>query len=294
MAKYQCICVVCKTIFTASRPTTKTCSRTCMGKNQAGKNNPNFGNKWSADRREEFSQIKKEQFKNDPTYAHACGKSNRGVKFSEDRIKAMHGHRNSASYSHLHTEETKKIIGKKSKEKFTPEFKEKFRRSMEELGHWVKETDKNPYDIYYKEANWIGSMVEFFDEKSLKVLNECGIYSHKNPKGWVRDHIVPRMTGYEFLLPPQLLRHPANLQFISHGDNISKGFADRKLTKNEKIATIELLEKRILEFTADWAEHSWCIDYIRNKNENMDNLGHPLGAQEYYEFLPGVQGQVPQ
>lgn len=266
MTKYECICVICRTPFMGSRPTVKTCSRECMGKNLAGSNNPNFGNKWSTEQRQLASLLKKEQFKNNPDYAFQCGKSNRGVKFSEDRIKAMHGNRDRDSYKHFHSSDTKKIIGSKSKEKFTPEFKEKFRRTMEENGQWIKLDDKDPYDLYYKESNWIEPMIDFFDDNSKKILNEVGMFSHRNSKGWVRDHIVSRMIGYEFSLPPQLLRHPCNLQFISHAENIAKGFADRKLTKNEKIATIEQLKKRILEYTSDWKEHSWCLDYIRKVN----------------------------
>jgi hypothetical protein len=50
----------------------------------------------------------------------------------------------------------------------------------------------------------------------------------------------------------------------SHGDNVAKGFVDRKLTENEKIAKIEQLKNRIIEFTANWQEHEWCLEYIRN------------------------------
>jgi hypothetical protein len=264
MAKYQCVCVICNIQFTASRKTTKTCSRSCYSKNQSGSNNPNFDNKWTDEQRQTVSISKKEQFKNDPDYAYKCGKSNRGIKFGQERIQAMHGNRDRSSYIHLHSDKTKELIGVKSKEKFTPEYKQKFRQTMEANGQWLKLEDKDPYDIYYKEANWISSMIEFFDDESKQLLNEHGLFSRKNSKGWVRDHIVPRMVGYEFSLPPQILRHPANLKFISHGDNVAKGFADRKLTENEKAVTIEILKKRILEFTAEWQEHEWCLEYIRN------------------------------
>jgi len=264
MAKYQCVCVICNLQFTASRATTKTCSRTCYGKNQSGSNNSNFGNKWTDEQRQAGSILKKEQFKNDPDYAYKCGETNRGVKFSQERIQAMHSNRDRASYVHLHSDATKKIIGAKSKSKFTPDFKKKHRQTMEEKGQWVKLEDKDPYDTYYKEANWIGSMIELFDDESKQLLTKHGLFSRKNPKGWVRDHVVPRMAGYEFSLPPQILRHPANLKFISHGDNVAKGFTDRKLTENEKSATIELLKNRILEFTSNWQEQEWCLAYIRN------------------------------
>ena len=61
MAKYQCVCVICKTPFLGSRPNVKTCSKECMGKNQSGTNNPNFGNKWTDEQRKAGSALKKEQ-----------------------------------------------------------------------------------------------------------------------------------------------------------------------------------------------------------------------------------------
>jgi hypothetical protein len=52
---------------------------------------------------------------------------------------------------------------------------------------------------------------------------------------------------------------------------MKKGFCDRRLTKLEKEYTIKELLNRIEEFNLEWNEHSKCIEFIRNKNENMDN-----------------------
>ena len=264
-------CLICNSEFKAHRSSQKTCSKKCMGVMRSGSNNSNFGKHWTDEQRLAQSNLKKTQFAENPEYVKEVGKSNRGVKFSPERIKSMHGHRSSDSYSHYHSVETKEKIGQKSKEKWTREFKETHRKLMEEAGHWISLSDKDPYALYYKEANWINSMVEFLTVEEKEKLFEFGIFGKKNTKGWVRDHIVSRMVGYEFGLPPYLLRHPANLQFISHANNIKKGFCDRRLTKLEKEYTIKELLNRIEEFNLEWNEHSKCIEFIRNKNENMDN-----------------------
>jgi hypothetical protein len=265
MKKYQSICVICKTSFLGSRPTVKTCTKQCTGKYQSGSNNPNFGNSWSAEQRKKASSSKKKQYADSPEYRYKVGSSNRGVKFDDDRIKRMHEHRTPDSYKRSHTDESKKLIGTKSKEKFTPEFKEKFRQTMEDNGQWIKLADKDPYDIFFKEANWISSMVDFFDDNEKKMLNEIGMFNQYNSKGWVRDHIVPRRVGFDFNLPPQILRHPANMQFVSHSDNISKGFSDRKLTKNQKECIIESLLNRIENFNDSWQEQEFCLNFIKER-----------------------------
>lgn len=259
------VCVICKKEFKTYRSSQQTCSKKCMGINRTGSNNPNYGNSWTDEQKQIASDLKKEQFNNNPEYAYTCGKSNRGIKFSKDRVAAMHNHRSSESYKHPHTLETKKIIGQKSKNKWTQEYRVRHRKKMEETGHWVRLEDKDPYDIYYKESNWQHNMIQFFNIIEYENLNEHGIFSKHNVKGWVRDHIVPRKVGYEYGLPPYILRHPANLQFISHSKNISKGFADRRLTNKEKEHIIDVLLEKILNFKTEWPEQEICLDYIRNK-----------------------------
>ena len=238
---------------------------------RSGENNANFGKKWTEEQRLSASVLKKAQYAENPEYAYSVGKSNRGAKFSEDRIAAMHGHRTADSYKHYPTDEVKNIIGQKSKEKWTAEYKEKYRKTMEDAGYWVPLDKKDPYDIYYKQSNWIDSMIDHFDIRAKQHLNECGIFGKRNTKGWVRDHIVSRMIGFEFGIPAFIIRHPANMQFISHSDNIKKGFSERQLTHLDKELIITQLLKRIQEYKLDWKEQSMCIEYIRNKNENLDN-----------------------
>lgn len=53
------------------------------------------------------------------------------------------------------------------------------------------------------------------------------------------------------------------MQFISHAENVSKGFADRKLTDNESYCKIQELFKRITEFNKEWAEQEICLQRIK-------------------------------
>lgn len=261
-------CVICEKEYKTYRINQKTCSRKCMSINQTGCNNPNYGNKWSDEQRHAASVAKKELFKNNPDYAYECGKANRGVKFSEDRILAMHINRTPESYVHYPNEGTKKLIGKKSKEKWTPEFKDSFRKTMEDRGHWIPKATISHYKQFYKDANWIGRMIEYFDKVALENLKLYGIFNKNNPKGWVRDHIVSRKLGYEYNLPPYILRHPANLQFISHAANISKGFSDRSLTIFEKERTIEELLDRIVNYDKMWFEQEICLLFIIERRKS--------------------------
>ena len=230
-----------------------------------GENNPNFGKHWSDSQKKEAAESKIQQYKSNPEYRYKVGASNRGVKFSAERIKRMHENRTPDSYKRFPSEEVKKVIGQKSKEKWTPEYKEQHRRTMEDLGHWIPKSQIHPYRLYYKEANWADRMVEYFDDLALINLKQFGIFSKKNSKGFVRDHIVQRKIGFEFNLPPYILRHPANLQFISHAENIKKGFSDRKLTVEEKECIINLLLEKILTFEQSWKEQDICINFIKER-----------------------------
>ena len=178
----------------------------------------------------------------------------------------MHSHRTKESYSHTHTEESKLLIGRKSKEKFLdPDFNRRYRKTMEDRGWWVPSEQKDPYELYYKESDWIENMVEFFDEAERKNLSEHGFYNKGKITGFVRDHILPRIIGWEYKIEPQLLRHPANLQFITNGANITKGFIDRQMSAEQKYKRIQELYERIKNFNRKWKEHNICLEILKRK-----------------------------
>ena len=232
-----------------------------------GEKNPNFGNSWSDEQKKVASEKRIEMFENDPDYRYACGKTNRGKKLKKETIEKMHNPERVYS-SVNHTEETKRIIGEKSKEKWTEEYKKEHRKRLEDLGFWIKKEDKSEFDLYYKESNWLESMLNFLDESETENLKKFGIFNSDNTKGYVRDHIVSRKEGFLFNIPPQIIRHPCNMQFISHFDNISKGFKDRGLTDLEISDKIKNLIQKIYKFDKDWIEQELCLNLIK-ENENL-------------------------
>lgn len=243
--------------------------RSKMSAASSGEKNANYGNAWSLEQKEKARLRNLDRFdsENGDLYKHQAGSANRGVKFSEDRIKKMHGHRTFESYSRLVSEERKTKIGIASKAKFTPEYKIKQRMVMEERGWWIPLSEKKDSDLYQEKSNWIHKMYGLIPEENYKNIDQTS----KN----VRDHIIPRWVGYEFGVFVEIIRHPLNCQIISHKDNIKKGYVDKKTTKELWIPKIEELITKILEYQSIWEEQDTailrCIDYRngmrRNKNE---------------------------
>ena len=233
----------------------------------SGANNPNFGNQWSLQQKADQSVKKIKQYTEIEGYRNAVGAANRGKKFSADRIAKMHSGRDADSYRRVHSSSTRLKISKQSKEKWTTAFKIRYRKTMEAAGLWVPLSEKDPYRIYFSEANWKGNMVEFFNSIELEKLKSFGVFSKTNTAGYVRDHIVSRKIGFEYGLLPEILNHPANLQFISHSENISKGFNDRRLTNVEKECIINNLLDRILAFTKPWQDQEKCVNFIYKRRK---------------------------
>lgn len=260
-------CPICQKYFNryASQAKSKTvcCSKKCYSVNlkysMLGKNNPNFNNKWS--KKQKIKQSKLMQSKVTDELRHKYGTANRGKKFSPERIKACHAHRSSKSYSRPHSEQSKKIIGQKSKEKWTESYREKHRQTMESLGYWIPLKDKSDFEIYYREADWIERMFDLIDcKKQLRLLKKNGVFHNKNNvNGIVRDHMLSRKTGFNLGIFPQILRHPANCQILTSKDNIKK--------KNHRYIdadhlTIDELFDRILSYAGSWKEQELCKQLI--------------------------------
>jgi hypothetical protein len=178
-----------------------------------------------------------------------CASANRGVKFSQARIDKSHGNRSSESYSHPHTEETKAKIGQLSALKFTPEYIINLKSAMYKAGHWINPIEKSDYDIYYELSNWIQPMWNLFDSFENGVFN-----SKKNPKGMVRDHILSRKDGLFLRIWPELLRHPANCQLLTHAQNVSK--------RSKSGFTYEQLCDKIIKYSNEWIEQEICLKRI--------------------------------
>lgn len=232
-------------------------------KSQTGKNNPNYGNIWNDSQRKNLSEYKIKQYQDNPDMRVKAGDSNRGVKFSKERIEKMHSNRTRESYIRIHSKETKRLIGTKSKEKFTKSYKENHRKIMEEKGLWTPLADKELLELYTIKANWIDSMYSF-------------VYVDNSIVNKVRDHVIPRWVGLKFRVYPNIINHPLNCKIIEHADNVSKGFKDRKMSDEYWQIMIHGLIYYILDYDNFWfnkeAVNANCRSYLNNEYYNLGEL----------------------
>lgn len=272
MSKIQLTCMICKTPFeryekhlfnfNQSKINDYTCSPKCRGEKlkltNVGEKNPNFGKKWSDEQRKIQSDLVKSKV--DDEYRVKSGSANRGKKFSAELVQKMHGGRSRESYCHPKTAEQKIKIGIKSKEKFTPEFKRKHRKIMEERGIWIPLSQKDDY-ILYRDcfANWVDRMFDIIEDPD-NLLSTHGIFNAKhNKKGVVRDHMFSRKTGFALGVFPELLRHPANCQLLLHSDNVKK---KKSRYRDADAFEISELFNRIQNYKKQWKEQDLCISLI--------------------------------
>lgn len=257
-------CVICHTpMYNPSRKrklcSNNECKVTHLKNIMRGENNPNFGKKWSEDKKKIQSGIIKSTVNNE--YRLKAGRANKGKNFSKDRIQKMHGHRTFESYSKPHNEETKKLIGKKSSAKFTEEYNLSFRKIMEENGVWIPINKKNDYEIYFLESNWLEPLYDIFYLQKHPLLIEHGIFNaYKNTRGVVRDHCFSRRSGFEKGVFPVIMRHIENCEIILHSDNVKKNVSK---SKNSDSITIEILIEKIKSTNYNWQEQEECLQFIK-------------------------------
>jgi len=224
-----------------------------------GKNNPNYGNRWSQEQKDRASIIVSRRYE-DLSYRYNIGKSNRGKKLSDEiRTKMSEGHKGKPGFPH--SKQTKKLIGKKSKAKFTSLFKKKQRKIMEERGLWMPIDEKKVYSLYFDLCNWKQNMVIYMTDEELELLNTIKFFSHKNTKGMVRDHKYSRLSGFKNKVYPSILRHPTNCQLITQAENISKAHRGNRYEDSDDISLRNLFWN-IKIFNKEWFEQQRCLSDI--------------------------------
>ena len=279
MSKILIHCYICNKPYLRykSLVNTKTpvCSKICKSvlwrTKFLGENNGNFGNKWSKEQKQKQSALVKSKVTDE--YRYKSGNANRGKKFTAERVARMHSHRTKESYSHPKSEEQKRQIGIKSKQKFTQEYKQRHRKIQEEKGHWIPLSQKNDFIFYRECANWIKRMFDIVDDKFDK-LKEHGVYSsYTNIKGVVRDHIYSRKSGFNNGVFPEILRHPCNCQLLTHSENIRK---KKNRYQDADEITLETLFENITNYKKEWIEQEKCIKLI-----NDYKIGKRYNKQDY-------------
>lgn len=256
--KHNKVCPICGNEYSTYREHQKTCSKECMGKYQTGSNNPNYGTKWSDEQKQHLSNYQKsisstiskrvsQDWENNST------RRERAAEVMKNTVRDFYGDKN-GFYGKTHSSTTKEIIGQKSSEKFTDEFKLQQRIIMETNKHWRPIDELSAYEIYFKEADWVARMWDLVD---TTLLDNYGVFNSKtNTKGCVRDHMFGRSKGFALGVPPILLRHPANCEVVLHSTNV------KKATSGDVTKSLDQLIKDIEEYQLLWKEQQQCIDAI--------------------------------
>ena len=248
------------------------CSQECriagMKGKGVGNDNPNFGKKWGDDRKARQSEIIKSKV--DEEYKLNCSKGMSGVTVSEEtkkkRVETRFKKYGKFGPDLVHTAESKLKIGRKSSEKFTDEFKERFYENMVEKGIWIQRESKDPYHFYRSLANWNYNVLDH-EVIGSELFYKYGFFHIKNnTKGMVRDHRFSRLNGFKNLVFPEILRHPFNCEFIQHGDNARKHHS-KKI--NSDSITMEELFEGIKTYEKEYKEQSICLEKIKQYENGL-------------------------
>lgn len=126
----------------------------------------------------------------------------------------------------------------------------KFKNYPEITGEKIK-------SLYKSCCKFNFSLNSYPEEFDFSLIEKYGWYKAKNRgdnlNGISRDHIYSRNKGFEKLIDPYIISHPANCQLLRHNDNISK------FDKCE-ISIDELIEK-IKKWNQKYGEYPNTIDY---------------------------------
>jgi hypothetical protein len=175
-------------------------------------------------------------------YCPDCGKK---IARDATRCNRCNGIKNPTFKGKKHSIESKKLIGIKSKAKFTLVYKKRQRQMFEDMGFWIPLDKLDKYLLYSRQSDWL------------------------NPKfskrGYVRDHRYSRFSGFKEGVPPIILRHPVNCEIITRSENISKG------SKNS--ITLNKLIKLIKNYSGEYVEQTKCLKAIDNYLEGNRQLG---------------------
>lgn len=281
MSKVKCVCAFCGGVFERYASVIKNkktlfCDKVCKAEYQktlvgelnpqhgregkSGKDNPNYGNKWSQEQKDIASKRSKDWLNENKDEWLEINRNREWTEEGKKNIGESARARLTGITKPPMSEQQKEKIGIKSAKKFTPDFKEKYRKTMEERGHWLPKDQKDPYDVYFAEAEWIDRMFDLVYLNGAELLMEHGVFNMKtNSKGVVRDHKLGRKLGYTLGIFPQILRHPANCQIITHGNNVSKA---HKCKSTDSILTVNELFDAIINFPYEWKEQEECIRLI--------------------------------
>lgn len=178
-----------------------------------------------------------------------------------------------------HTVESKKLIGTKSSKKFTLDYKNEFRKKMEDNGLWIPLIEKDEFKFYSILSNWIERMFDLPNIEGIDKLKQFGVFNCRtNIKGVIRDHKFSRKSGFILKVFPEILRHPKNCEILLHSENVAKKSIRYK---DKDSITLETLFNLIENYTNSWKEQDKCLEYIK-LYRNGERYNKNYYIEEYY------------
>jgi hypothetical protein len=248
----------------------------------AGEKNGMFGKNHNTEIRLKISNESKKHFRENPELRYKCGNS-RLPKEERTRIAKLSHKNRTKEYrkGFFLPEKTKNLIGQKSAEKFTIEYKKRIRKQLEDKGTLIPLDKKDEFLLYKDFANWKYRMLDLItDENEIKLLKDHGIFNCRtNKKGTVRDHKYSRFSGWKNGVFPELLRHPCNCEILLHGDNVRKK-KGRHVDSDSQ--TLNELFENIKKYKNTWKEQELCIQLI-NDYEQGNRYNKKTYIEKYYE-----------
>lgn len=238
---------------------------TCKSCTNSGENNNQYGKKWSDT--EKILQSNLIKSKVDDNYRQKCstGKKDKPVLKSTidkrnktNQLKFANGFKKP-----IMNADTRERIGIGSTKKFTPEYKQKIRLLNENSGKWIKLENIEDYKFYKLLSNW---KIQPINDQTIGIdkLKNNKLYDGSNKNDLVRDHMYSRRMGFNEHVFPEILRHPANCQLISHVDNLIKS-----KTSNDCIILLDELFNKIEKYSNEYTEHYLCVELIKKYRSGL-------------------------
>lgn len=133
------------------------------------------------------------------------------------------------------------------------------------LKYYNNLSDRKLKHLYDYNCRFQFALNSYPDEFDFSLIEKYGWYKAKNRgdnlNGISRDHIYSRNKGFEELIDPYIISHPANCQLLRHNDNVSK-------YKGCGIRIEDLIEK-IKKWHQKYGEYPNLIDYKIFENSNI-------------------------
>jgi len=258
--KYEIICDICgEKQYSSAYYFLKTKGHSnCKKCVCIGDKNSSYGKKWSDEKKHTQSLLIKSKV--DDEYRSKCASGMLGKTVSQetkDKKRATEQKKYETGFKRSFSEEGRKNIGEASSKRFTPAYKVRIRKIHEDKGTWIRYEDKNDYIFYRELANWSNQPITIFTP-GVELLKENKLYSETHDKyGIVRDHMYSRKQGFDDGVFPEIVKHPANCQLITHVENIRKSKKN-----NDCIMNRETLFANIKSWQLEYDMQNKCLELI--------------------------------